>query len=314
MNSESPDVFCYLLGAGASCNAVPMVKQIPEAMRAFVNRLDEWHTKTAVDVDPLRSATFELIEQVERHASIDTYANKLYIKMDQKRLRQLKAVTSCFFVHEQALKPADYRYDSFLASVIKTDFMNPIALPDNLRIVTWNYDTQLEKTFYEFCDDDELVTKNITFSKNIKRLNGYCGTIQPGHLGPEFNVPWKGSEDDVFSTVIRMFTAYMTPNNAVPADIKFAWETTTDVFSRNIQHVVQDSTILIVIGYSFPFFNREADQTILNLMASLKKVFVQVPEDFHHAIEERLRALNPELPPITCLSDTSLFHIPHEYT
>ena len=149
--------------------------------------------------------------------------------------------------------------------------MNLIALPDNLRIVTWNYDTQLEKAFYGFCDDDKLVVDNITFSKNIKRLNGYCGTIKPGHLGTEFNVPWKGSEDDVFSTVIRMFAAYMTSNNAVPADIKFAWETTTDVFSRNIQQVVQDSTILIVIGYSFPFFNREADQTILNSMASLKK-------------------------------------------
>lgn len=313
MSSKSSDVFCYLLGAGASCNAVPMVKQIPEAMLAFVHWLDECHTKTNLDVNPLRSATLELIDQVERHASIDTYAKKLYLKRDQKRLQQLKGVTSCFLVHEQALKPADYRYDSFLASVIKTDFVNPIALPDNLRIVTWNYDTQLEKAFYGFCDDDNLVVNKITFNKNIKRLNGYCGTMQPGHIGPEFKVTLKGSEDEVFETVISMFAKYMTPQ-AVMADINFAWEKTTDDFSRSIEHVIQDSTILIVIGYSFPFFNREADQTILNLMASLKKVFVQVPEDFHHAIEERLRALKPELPPITCLSDTSLFYIPHEYT
>jgi hypothetical protein len=314
VNSKTGDVFCYLLGAGASCNAVPTVNKIPEAMRAFVNRLDEWHTKTDADVDPLRSATLELIEQVERHASIDTYAKKLFLKRDQKRLRQLKAVTSCFFVHEQTLKPADYRYDSFLASVIKTDFINPIGLPDNIRIVTWNYDTQLEKAFYGFCDDEKLLVDKITFNKNIKRLNGYCGTIQPGHLGPEFSAPWKRSEDDVIDIVISMFADYMSPDNSVPADIKFAWETTTDSFSKSIEQVVHDSTILIVIGYSFPFFNREIDQAILTLMASLKKVFVQVPADFHHAIEERLLALKPELPPIICLRDTSLFHIPHEYT
>jgi hypothetical protein len=111
-----------------------------------------------------------------------------------------------------------------------------------------------------------------------------------------------------------MFAAYMTPVNAIPADINFAWETTTAIFSRNIKQIVQDSTILIVIGYSFPFFNREADQEILNLMTSLKKVFVQVPEGFRYAIEERLRALKPGLSPITCLRDTSLFYIPYEYT
>jgi hypothetical protein len=281
-------------------------------MQTFVERLEEWHVKTGAEIKPLRAATLQLIAQIKRHASIDTYAKKLYLKRDWNSLRQLKAVTSCFFVYEQTLKPVDYRYDSFLASVIRANTY-PIALPDNLRIVTWNYDTQLEKAFYGFCDDDRLVTDMITFNKNVKRLNGYCGTIQPGHLGTEFSFPWKGSENDVFSTVNNMFASYMTSDNAVDADIKFSWETELGILSRNIKQVVQDSTILIVIGYSFPFFNREADQAILNLMTSLKKIFVQVPEDFHHAIEERLRALKPELPQITCLRDKYLFHIPHEY-
>src|SRR4030042_1074329 len=48
-------------------------------------------------------------------------------------------------------------------------------LPQNLRILTWNYDTQWEKAFYGFCEDKEWTKNIVTHGTSIYRINGFCG-------------------------------------------------------------------------------------------------------------------------------------------
>jgi hypothetical protein len=105
----------------------------------------------------------------------------------------------------------------------------------------------------------------------------------------------------------------MKQQNAVPPDINFAWESQPEILFRNIGSLLGEATIVILIGYSFPFFNREIDQEILNRMTSVRKMYIQLPEANHSEIEERMLALRPDLPQRTYLKDISQFYIPFDY-
>ena len=87
----------------------------------------------------------------------------------------------------------------------------------------------------------------------------------------------------------------------------------SDILFGEIDHILLNTTILIIIGYSFPFFNRDIDRGILNRMKNLNKIYVQVPEKDHNAIKERLESLRSDLPEIAFIKDIELFYIPFEY-
>jgi hypothetical protein len=307
------DIFCYFLGAGASRNALPIVSEIPDKLKAFVDRLEEWSVKTGAHSKPLSDAAKWLVEETESHATIDTFAKKLFIRNAHADLKKLKAVTSCFFVYEQSQKPVDYRYDTFLASVLEFNLGRPVELPKNIRILSWNYDTQLEKAFYNFCDDEDLVMKAVTFNHNVERLNGYCGTHPPGHLGPAYRAAIAGSKYDGLNSALHLYDEYMKEFNSVPADINFAWETDPEILLRNLQRVTKDATIVVLIGYSFPFFNRQIDRLILKSLTSVRKIYVQLPEENHQDVKERLSALRDNLPEVVYLKGLSSFYIPFDY-
>src|SRR5208283_3946235 len=102
------------------------------------------------------------------HASVDTLAKKFYLKGDDSSLRKLKAVLSAFLIVRQERKPVEKRYDSFFASVLYRDKVTrELQIPSNIRILTWNYDTQLEKAFYGFTDDSGEVWKKVSTNNRI---------------------------------------------------------------------------------------------------------------------------------------------------
>jgi len=51
---------------------------------------------------------------------------------------------------------------------------------------------------------------------------------------------------------------------------------------------------LIVICYSFPFFNRNVDSQIIKTMKELKKVYFQAPDS--DLIKERFQAIRDDIP------------------
>src|SRR5208283_2371734 len=231
----------YLLGAGASCNALPLVNNFKDRLKSFFNK-DIWGAlqirfqieKTSAHElfpyngqygkDFMESVSW-LINVADKHASIDTYAKKLFVRNDNdalKELNKLKSTLSCYFLLEQSLKPVDKRYDNFFASILTNDGSGIPKLPEGVNIITWNYDTQLEKSYEGFCSHPEIVFEKFLQSKNIIRLNGSCGfkyADETKYLGyTEFSISF-------LQSVIELYTKFMNPSEPkFQPNISFAWE------------------------------------------------------------------------------------------
>jgi len=314
------DKYLYFLGAGASANSLPLVSQFSDSLGEFRKFLKS----TTIDETGIKSMNGMsvkqhliekvawLIEMLKYHASIDTYAKKLYFKNDFDNLRILKSVLSCFFVGIQSINPVDYRYDSFFASIIKKEGIDGIRIPDNIKFLSWNYDLQIEKAYYGYCDDKDKVIKDITLSKEnrIYRLNGYCGTTQDGHIGKEFTETFN-LKDKMSKIVIELYAEYLQKGNT--PNIKFAWEINENYFGNNIHKITDDIKTLIIIGYSFPFFNREIDKRIFQTLEGVSKIYIQTPSDTFIGIKERLATINRNLPEPKWIEDVTQFYIPFEY-
>jgi hypothetical protein len=231
----------YLLGAGASCNALPMVKNFVEKILAFKNKVLTPAVERAYRgqggtlpknhvLFPRGDFAKSLIQSLEwlgkeaqRHASVDTYAKKLFIRNDEKAQRELsklKATLSCYLLLEQSLNPVDKRYDSFFASILTSKSPAIPLFPEAINIVNWNYDTQLEKSFKEFCEDLDYVYEVITNAPNIIRLNGLCGMPDKPEMR---NLCYADFNDNFFQSVMDLYEGHLRAPDYHPR-ISFAWE------------------------------------------------------------------------------------------
>ena len=86
-----------------------------------------------------------LIEGIKQHATIDTYARKLYLTGNKRDFEKLKRVLCAFFIWEQLDKKADIRYDTFLANILEEKTLD---LPSEISIISWNYDSQIEIAYH----------------------------------------------------------------------------------------------------------------------------------------------------------------------
>jgi hypothetical protein len=322
------DIFLYFLGAGASCNVLPLASNFTERLHDFANSLKDMGPRNIYD-EPEKSkwgksmiAFHEAIEwladETAHHASVDTFAKKLFFIKDFENLRKLKAVLSSYLIIEQSFKYVDMRYDSFFATILSTDSNGVVHIPPEFRIITWNYDTQLEKAFYGFCEDEKHVIENITFNNHIYRINGYCGTNPPGHIGDAFKSVWGSPDKSVWDTGIELYNKYMSTlsgSKSPEPDIRFAWEgSTMDSIAKKDMDLSKIKTV-VIIGYSFPYFNREIDQLIFYRLSDgvLKQIYLQYPDGSHATVENRLKSLLPREVDIIRITENDMFYIPDEF-
>jgi hypothetical protein len=313
----------YLLGAGASYNALPLADKFAKKLNEFADELNEIKLSSLPsglfdkDIDPLINAVKWLSDEGGKHSSIDTFAKKLYFKRDYPNLKKLKAIISTFLIIEQAKKNVDFRYDSFLATILEKKNGN-IKLPEGLKIITWNYDTQLEKAFYGFCEDEENVVNEITLNKNIIRLNGHCGIDQSGHISDCFFTVMKKDHDLIYRNAIELYNNYMIVSSHTK--INFAWEEDTRNGIASKDTSFENISSMVIIGYSFPYFNREVDELLLSSFPSGikdKKIYLQLPDEDQNSVATRIKSLilpvvrdKVEIIPI---KSTDHFHIPDEF-
>jgi hypothetical protein len=334
MEKKSPDILLYLLGAGASCNTLPLASDFAERLFKFSDMLTT-AAEAIVEFNngrpfsrvkqptsyPLwnqpylefKEAIIWLAQEASHHASIDTFAKKLYFKKDSKNLKKLKVVLSAYLIGEQQTNHVDLRYDSFFASICQFDIDNLVCLPPNLRVLTWNYDAQLEKAFYGFCEKDELVLKNITYNRSqIRRINGCCGHEFPGTIDDFISAIWDASPYSRWEAAIKLYQKYMDKDCQDTPNICFTWE---ERISHSLLEDLNKVSIIVVIGYSFPYFNRDMDERIFQEFGvNLKKVYLQCPKDTYESVEKRLVRLLPPLEEgIIRINSTDLFYIPDEF-
>ena len=332
----------YLFGAGASKFAVPMVNEIPERLRNFRNALEQ------INVGDLTSKQNEgkvsLIKEIEKilnaierteytengpkyfpiQASIDTYAKKLFIRQDFEALDRLKAVMCVFFYFEQSVRDVDIRYDSFFASIINGFAHN---LPKSINIISWNYDSQFELAYSKFSNDFRiqnnmsmlnLMTKltrenrdNVDERFSIFKINGTAAFHD--HMNKLY--PILRPEDEKIKPAIHAIEWYHVWANEKRyfPSLSFAWEgrQETNKLLELCKVACQNTTSIVIIGYSIPFFNRDIDRKIIEAMPNLKKVYFQSPEA--EALKERFLAFK-EMDQASLISKTNTdqFFLPNE--
>lgn len=355
----------YYIGAGASYNSLPLIKTMNIRMQAFSTFLKVNKEKGLLTHKFAEKYIEELdflIETEKSHTSIDAYAKKLSISNEcdaVMKLHYLKCILCGYILFEQLIKPKeitfysdeyeyqiknspriqlenelqkhlkshiDRRYHTFWGNYLSE---NVETLPNNIKLISWNYDIQFESSFSEIKNfsinlaQQKLQVfpseiKNIDITKScILKLNGTAGLFIDNMNNNKliFHELRKKEFMDNMNYIISILEdnynrAYYEPL------IAFAWENSEIVLKTRqmAKSILENTTILIIIGYSFPDFNKSIDKKIFENISNLKKVYFQAPLDEIDDLIDKLDGINLSLrDKIVPIKKLETFHIPNEY-
>jgi hypothetical protein len=353
----------YYLGAGASYNSLPLGTEIKERLIAFKNYLSP---NAGMSMKMQNQFSFvcvqevmEVIEVFDSYKSLDIYAQSLSLNLTDKninKLKNLKRVLTLYFLYEQMLKKKtsrfysdaifpdllppqkkafdnimhnkiitsiDPRYRMFLAHYIDKKSRK---FPNNIRIITWNYDLQIELAYQEIYEELSLqaIQQNLlvypspllSINTNLScllKLNGTAGLMdRKGDLS--FNLLEKNTYN-MLEELDRMISLFDHTQNFFNADplLHFAWENNeiVDKCRNYATNVIAETDTLVVIGYSFPLLNKEIDKEVLSNYGSIKKIYYQLPSQDATLCVERLKALIPDYDgSLEIITETDEFYFP----
>lgn len=342
----------YLFGAGASfgkrdendkdeiLEGLPIVSEFPVQIDRLIEKIRNQKFSLPKNQQGKDEEVKQLIEELswlkessENHQTIDTYAKKLRVSEGGITIEylRLKAAISAFLTLFQLLNKPDSRYDAFFANILGNSYYK---LPDDVSILSWNYDCQFEiahaayskrQSLNSIWDDLNISGKttkssndnNIPFS--ITKLNGTALMYEDNHFNSTFFDAFFNRQGT--SEISYISTAYINSLNSVNVKnaLSFAWEGSEFEFEQKYLSKLPDTEILVIIGYSFPYFNREVDRQIIRNMPNLKKVYIQDPyaeevkESFEAALsEDQLGKVENGQIKIELKKNTKQFVIPNE--
>ena len=282
----------YLFGAGSSWHSMPVVAELNADLHKWASLADNIDAKDQACsnqfIDQLPSLRYKFIWQclkptlseIDRFATIDTLARYYTLRQMPNELARLKKVIDGYFslrqftmeglhltsdMHRSHHKRGyDYRYDSLFAAILEVGG----ELPQNISFISWNYDLEVERSLGKFSDKsvaDEAI--------NVYHINGH--SLLPSERFNDADIGWMQC---LFSVGGE--------------DIQYAWER-LELVKQELRLRLKNTTHLVVIGYSFPVFNREIDRLIL-AASKLTKIYLQDKKDQLPGIENRLKALLAE--------------------
>jgi hypothetical protein len=334
----------YIFGAGASSATLPLAAEIgadlgstAEAFRtgliAFSDRGGGIYPedRRPPPKGSFGKAFFEALDWLCKtalnHTSVDTIARKLWMRGDSESgeaLMRLKATLGTYLWYKQISQPSDRRYDTFFATLLRKDPRGKPILPATVRLLTWNYDLLLERSFYEYSLDYPYVFDYLVKAQGLVHMNGFASVVPKIRSAlmsndySKFDYSLYVGTEDKYSFAIELYNRSVNfhPADQLVSQINFAWENPESV--RAAVAAASGSTILVVVGYSFPYFNRDADRTVLAEMApSLVKILLQVNGSI--GPRERLLSILRQVKPtgnwelrIEDIADASQIVIPNE--
>lgn len=374
----------YLLGAGASANALPVVNGMYERMELFIEFLKVSTKILNFDTDPnyrINNYSFDqmdnLLNEIKSHYTIDTYAKKLFLLEENDKLEVLKRFLSAYLIFEQletenelgkkiAIEygnkynrldaeeiknkvnaitniniTKDYRYDSVLANFLLFDTKK---IDPEINLISWNYDNQFEIAYSNYRREkysiDEIQEElqiipsliNNTYSdKNsaIIKLNGTAGFYSNAKPQKTYSDWFDVSKHTFDSASVQIFIEILLSDRSKYKNtIRFAWEDDSQKNEPRViaQQIISKSDIIVIIGYSFPTFNREVDRKIfkgfnekclkrysLGKFDRLKRIYIQDTKENAPKIKERLKAIGNNLFEVAEIYDeVDQFFIPPE--
>lgn len=334
----------YLLGAGASAKVLPTVKATPategiaKSLRTFADNLK---ADTTINVsykpfiDKIAIDLKWLADNSDKFGTPDTFAKFLYLQ-HRNSLPRLKQALAFYFTVEQFInKKFDDRALIFLTTVMQIGNI----FPTNIKILNWNYDFQIQLAAEIFRREEfHLGTTSVHspplvgyypplgFEMNTNssidvnhtsmvHLNGIAGFYFYEPVASILNLFLNQKPKDINEIIEKVQTDSERKHNL----LTFAWERETESahLLRNrlalAKAIIADTDILVIIGYSFPFFNRAIDKEIfkaLKTSGKLKKIVYQDPFKTGEFLKKQFE-LSDDIE-IIHTTDTDNYYVPNE--
>jgi hypothetical protein len=303
----------YLLGAGASANAIPVLAKFKDGVRSTIEILNWWWSRPAQlayrdsaqsgNYKKAKDALTKLEKVCEEHTTVDTHCRML--KLTGSDSTQIKNALSLFFqlsfvrprLKELDSEVSDFssldlRYDSFFASILEGTWH---SLPRQINVLSWNYDDQFERAYRRYMhaagvtSDLELglnVFSKFSNDRQVLNFDQHSFFIYKINGTASFRTSdgkmWTAGSTTELNRIEDVLKAFAMANDAdinVRNHVSFSWdeEDRNDELYKKVLSGLNLTETLVIIGYSFPFFNRNIDMELLKHMPKLKTIVVQDP-------------------------------------
>lgn len=321
----------YLLGAGASANALPLNKELAPRMsvlaKEITRHLNPFTEVITPGIQPhfySRQALGEYLtffsQEAIRNGTIDTYANHLYKKGQNADMLKLKLSLSIFFACEQQKNEIDSRYLPFLAKTLSSQ-NSPPRLKTNISILNWNYDIQSPLAYSKYYQTSLITaferlgiypyTKLPAAFINLNGIAGFYTTPESAKFEHMFYENNTKKIADFWSTAMLSVESAKDGKISFSDTFSFAWEIDEkhDRLKKALR-IAEKTETLVIIGYSFPDYNHALDRLLIETMRKkyLEEVFIQDNNCDIKKILDRFDFLDGLK--ITPLSKTEEFYVP----
>ena len=264
----------------------------------------------------------------EQNATIDTYAKKLVLKKRQNEFKELEQLLALFFIYLQLQNFPDTRYDTFLANILEPN----LHFPQHIRVISWNYDSQFEIAYSEYDEKEELRVgyKNAMFDMDyeIIKINGTATFGQQKSIATMRKEIWQKireikekpnrsielqKEQTWVLYFIYLYQLYVVGKKD-NTHLSFAFDSSepSENIMNSIDKIIRQTDVLVIIGYTFPFFNREIDRRMLQNLKPQATVYIQ--DKYPNRIKQNFRAVKNTIPEeyIELKEETDQFFLPPE--
>jgi len=315
---------------------------------SFENRLKEFKKIPNIDKSKLPEHIDKILDELKYHISVDTIAKKLWLNRNYEdnnnKLNALKNTIAIFLIYEQMVHHPDMRYDSFIATTLKE---NDRTFDNNTKIITWNYDIQFELAARKYFPDlqnkkigmgyesmfnlqeklniypyvqtesSDKTRTDFDYDKfGIIRLNGTAGLfLGKGGVNLDFIIDiYSEDADKNKQDILKQLPNFIDNyQGQIDNTFTYSWEN-TEISKKgfeNAHKIVKKTNILVIIGYSFPIFNKRFDDKFMKSLPANSKIIIQSPE-CESLKEILLRRYNPQQKNITIelIENTDQFWIP----
>lgn len=339
----------YILGAGASFQSIPLVGTFNNRLlefAEFVNGLGqvgfvgEQRNKFIQASEAIKN----LYEEFSSHQSFDTYFKKQFHLGNDNAINQGKRLLNMYFTWEHDRSSIiqitgnleknnhfykralfDKRYDALIAGLLKP-YKNTAETLCKINFITWNYDLNLLQSIKNFFAPNlsfkEFIQKiekpnfywNINDQISIINVNGHFYSSDYDNFRDLGNLNGRRIIED---KVLDEY--FLSPTMDDDANrIKFAWELNESEQQQLLYHInrnVENSQQVVVIGYTFPLYNRIIDSLYMKerlLSAEDKQITIQDPnaDNIGSTIIEIMGHSKTFEPLVNKKSDCSSFYVP----
>lgn len=341
----------FLFGAGASASAIPTIKDLPISFEMVSDYIHEeiakhkngqtQHFNSIDDKELVKISNNirKLSEVSKEYGTVDTYFKKLYLNKEVEETKELKSALSFFFYLWQHCctnfkksnsyeewKDIDLRYISLLATILQEENGRP-KWNSQFKIITWNYDFQIISALAKFVqsNDKEIIKEfsiypfNNLIDKqdveaNIVYLNGISGAYDfQGSIDSRFRKNLCNPIENIFEICEDFNT--QSEKNPNKEYLNFAWDFNDNVISRQTvakaQEIMKLTKQLVIVGYSFPYFNFDVDKLLFGNLKNGCKIVYQDFDADEEPIKNRTNKLyNFDIKVVTSEKIMNQFIIP----